>query len=433
MIQEVEYEIQLNDLQPKQWGIIDNILSTPASVTKYWILKASRQSGKTYTAERVALAFSFEKSDQDGYIILATGAQCRKVFLDFLKFLPSDIIRSTNNSNGSRFILFENGTRLNFYSAGGCDSIVGNSGDFGVLDEAALYTDLQFSLIRPIFSAKKNAKVLVCSTPRGKNWYYKMWKEGLSEDPFVQCLSMSYHDNKFYDLREIERAKISMPPELFAQEYLAKFAEGISSVFGDISAVQTLKEFPKYYDPNEKFFYGLDCSGAGSDKTVLTVLNKDGVTVLIYETKELSTPAQARELSPIIKQFGNIRGYIEINGLGAGLCDTLEELGINVDRWITTNDSKQELVTELLKAIGKRDVTLPHPDLCPELDDQMCQYLGVRTATNKIRYTHPVGGHDDYPDSLMMANKARIDLQGDDDTSMVEIPCDDYDGYDYAV
>ena len=406
-------KLKLKTLQDKQREIARAVIKTCPELTKYHILRASRQSGKTYLLERLAVSLATTKGDQSGAFIMATEAQTRKVFRSMVKWVPAQLIKRKNNTNGSREIEFINGTLLSFFSSGSYDTIAGNSFDFLIGDEFALWNRHAWGIIRPTLAAKPKAKVILASTPRGKNDFYKECVKGMSNDnTFVQHYRMSYKDNAMYDLREIEDARKTMPIELFKQEYLAEFIDGISIVFGNIDKVQLVKEWAKPIE-NTKYYFGLDISGDGEDKTVLTVLDQNGKTVLIHEVEAVSHPDQARELAPIIKSFGSdIVGYGEKNGLGNSLCDLLIEDKINIFKWITTNDSKQELVSDLITDINSLEIKLPTSDLCPTLDDEMSMYMAVRTKTNKLSYTHPIGMHDDYVDSLMIANKARRDNLG---------------------
>jgi hypothetical protein len=404
--------IKITSLQDKQRAIARAVIETCPSLTKYHIVRASRQSGKTYLLERLAVTLATSQGDQSGAFIMATEAQTRKVFRSMIKWIPKQLIARKNNTNGSREIEFINGTLLAFFSSGSYDTIAGNSFDFLIGDEFGLWNRHAWGIIKPTLAAKPNAKVILASTPRGKNDFYKECIKGMGEDTFVQHYRMSYLDNSCYDLREIEDARKSMPDALFRQEYLAEFIDGISVVFGSIDKVQRIKSWPKIIQ-GEQYYFGLDISGDGEDKTVLTVVNKKGKVVLIHEVAATSHPDQARELSKIIKSFGsNIVGYGEKNGLGNSLCDLLIEDKITVFKWTTTNDSKQDLVSELITDINANDIELPTADLCPKLDDEMSMYMAVRTKTNKLSYTHPVGMHDDYVDSLMIANKARRDKLG---------------------
>lgn len=113
----------------------------------------------------------------------------------------------------------------------------------------------------------------------------------------------------------------------------------------------------------------------------------------------------ADEIAPIIK---GMTGYVEYNGLGKGLFDILKNKRLNVKKFLTTNKSKQDLVTETLRALSEGTLVLPTLNLCPKLDNEMSMYISTRTSTGLLAYSHTKGMHDDYVDSLMMAKKAQL-------------------------
>ena len=406
-----EIKIKVKSLQNKQREVFDAIMNTPASVTKYHVLRASRQSGKTHLGERTGLVLGAQESKQSGAIVMATERQTRKVFDSMMGWIDRSLIANSWNSNGNRRIRLVNDTDIDFYSANSYDTIAGNSHDFLIGDEMALWNPYAWSIIRPTLAAKPNAKVLLFSTTRGKNDFYKMCMEGMNiSGTFVQHYRMSYLDNKYYDLREIAEARKTMPDAIFRQEYLAEFIEGVSQVFGDFSHCQNVTKY-KGYTEGLRHYFGIDISGAGNDKTILTIINELGEVVFIYEVQAITHTDQAREINVILKDFPGIVGYGEKNGLGDSLCDLLIQSKCKLQKWITTNDSKQELIAGMLEDIADLKIQLPSGDLCEPLENEMENYICVRTSTGKIAYSHPAGLHDDYIDSLMLANRARHDMR----------------------
>jgi|GEM_PF-1313258 len=410
----MEIKIKLTSLQPKQRELMTSILSTPASRTKYHVIRASRQSGKTFLLERLALVLAFQRGDSEGAFIMATNAQCRKVFRSMKKWLPKSVVTNTNNTDAARSIEFENGTMLSFYSSGSYDSVAGNSFDFMICDEFGLWNVNAWGIIRPTLAAKPNAKVTLASTPRGKNDFYKMCKEGQDDcDPFVKEYRMSYKDNKHYDEREVTKARKSMSDELFMQEYMAEFIDGISNVFGEFSSIQTVHKYVPIV-LGHKYVFGIDVSGEGEDKTVLTIIDTTTKKVVLVYTVEAKDPTeQLKELFNVLNKYGkNIKGYVEDNGLGVTFFSDLKAKGIKAYRWHTTQDKKQELISETVMSISDGSIGIPTGKLCPELEDEMVCFMGTRSKTGKMSYHHPTGGHDDYVDSLMMAVYAIKHLKG---------------------
>lgn len=407
--------IKVSSLQDKQKEITNFILNISASETKYHVIRASRQSGKTFLLERLALILAYLRGESEGAFIMATNSQCRKVFRSMKKWLPKSLLIKSNNTDGSRSIEFSNGTMLSFYSSGSYDSVAGNSFDFMICDEFGLWNSNAWGIIRPTLAAKPLAKVIIASTPRGKNDFYKMCMEGQDDtDTFVKEYRMSYRDNEHYDKREVISAKKSMSHELFMQEYMAEFIDGISDVFGEFSSVQRIKKYTDYIE-GHTYVFGLDVSGEGEDRTVLTIIDKTTNKVSLIYTVEAKDPSkQIDELYKVLSKYGNnIRGYVEDNGLGVTFLSYLKKNGINAKRWHTTQDTKQSLINTTLMCFSENRICIPTGELCSDLEDEMVSYIGIRSImTGKMSYRHPSGGHDDYVDSLMMSIYAMEHLKG---------------------
>lgn len=326
----------------------------------------------------------------------------------WIEKLGINFIKKANNSQGNREITFTNGTKLRFFTAGNPDAIAGNSFDYMFCDEFALWGADAWYIIKPTVAAKKNAKVISVSTPRGMNHFFDMYNVGKSGNERYISFDMSYLDNEMYDIAEVEEARLTYTDIAFRQEFLAEFIKGASDVFGKFSESQTVSS---WFNSTPKFF-GIDAAGDGSDDTVLTLMDETGEVVNIFETSRGTAPEQEDELYDVLKQFPEIVGYCESNGLGASMADHLAEMGVNVQKFNTNNASKQRCVSQILTDMKEGSISLPTQKLCNKLDNQMCVYIAKRTSTGLLTYSHPKGGHDDYVDSLMLANMARHDLVG---------------------
>lgn len=397
--------IKITSLAERQKEIFCDIRECTG--VKYFALKCGRQGGKSFLLERIALDSCLGKGNQVCAFIMANEKQLKSRFNSMTKWLPECVILSKNKSAGNREIKFINGTILMFFTAGNPDSIASNSFDFIFADEFALWKREAWYIIKPTVSAKRHAKVVIVSTPRGINQFYDMYNAGLNPDmKRYKSYTMSYLDNPYYDLDDVEEARLTFSDAYFRQEYLAEFITGFSGVFGVYNSLQTIKEWEAPV-LDKGYYFGIDCSGDGEDRTVLTIIDTVGKVVLIHEVKASKMNEQVSELSDIIKRYKNIKGYCEINGLGIAIYDLLIEKGINVYKWVTTNESKQELVSALILDLNTNNIWLPKVELCYKLDNEMSIYQATRTKTGKLTYGHPQGEHDDYVDSLMIANKLR--------------------------
>jgi len=324
-----------------------------------------------------------------------------------MSVIPQDIIAS--EEKGKDQVNFVNGSKIQFFTGNNPDSARGPSIDFIIMDEASLYPRESIETIAATVAARPNAKIILASTPKGKNDFYQYCKMAWDGDGFVKEWRMSYHDNPYYDKRFIEGMRKVMTEFMFKQEFDAQFVFGQGTVFGNFSKNQTVKEWP-LYNPEQSYSFGIDVAGSGDDSTILTVLDKAGVVSYIYEAKEHNITHQATELANVIRDW-NAAGYCETNGLGQGLYDALcLKPDIDVHPFIMSNTSKQDLVTQMLKDLADNVLQLPSIDIYPKLDNEMATYVVSRTNTGKLSYSHDKGGHDDAVDSLMIANLYRNEM-----------------------
>jgi hypothetical protein len=396
--------VNIKDLNKKQLEVAESIFNGNA---KWNIILGGRQAGKSWLLKRATLKLMLDKPNQQGIFISGFTSQFRAIFNDMLAFFPKEVIQDIKLSE-DHMVIFKNGSNLRFFTAGNADAIVGNSPDALVMDEVALYPASALSKIAPLVAAKPNAKVIACSTPRGANPFYDLCMRAQSGDPFYSFNRMTWRDNDKTDLKELENAKKTFPESVFRQEYEAEFVFGRGQVFGDFSASQIID---KWWDPNESesYFFGIDWAGDGDDSSIITIVDKRGRVVYIYESESSSIPQQCREFGDIIQRYG-ASGYSENNGLGKGGSDLLiERFGASVTPFYMSPKTKSEIVTQLKIDLSNREIFLPVKSIFPKLDNEMSSYQVDRLPSGVLSYSHPAGKlmHDDSVDSLLMANWAR--------------------------
>jgi hypothetical protein len=94
--------------------------------------------------------------------------------------------------------------------------------------------------------------------------------------------------------------------------------------------------------------------------------------------------------------------YAEYNSLGKPLTDLLKEkTKIKIVEWITTNESKARIVSQLQVAFEQKKITLLN-------DDKQTAELAMYEATynmktGNVSYNAPNGGNDDICIGLMLA------------------------------
>jgi len=74
----------------------------------------------------------------------------------------------------------------------------------------------------------------------------------------------------------------------------------------------------------------------------------------------------------------------------------------------TNQNNKTEMVRKLINDIETATIELPSEELCPQLHSEFSTYTYKLSNTGKLSFSHMAGAHDDFIDSLMLANYSRV-------------------------
>lgn len=386
--------MKITGLHNKQREITDKILK---SGEKFHIIDASRQSGKSYMLSYLALIFGMlrEFNNENILIVSPTYEQVRIVYDNLMNIKNVHYVVKSSMQSKPYTIYFKNNCRIVFKSADRPDTLRGGSNKLVLLDEYAYFKqDILDKIIRPTTAAKTNSKIIVASTPSGKDKFYELYNN-------YSSYFMHYSDNPQYDLREVEDAKMRLPTNVYNQEYEGVFIEDGGDVFDNLDNLQVIK---KYNSVEYKATYaGIDW-GRVNDSTVLTILNEKREVLL---TKRFDTNKWEQIIIEIVKDLNQYKPivYAESNGVGDPLVEDLNKKykGI-VKHFVMSNTSKREIIEDLRMQFVQNNFSLPTKELNPELNLQLSNYTYTITRTGTITYHHRDGFHDDYVDSLAIAN-----------------------------
>jgi len=389
-------------LHKRQKEIINDIIKSDA---KYFIINASRQSGKSVALSELVRYFALTTINQKLLYITPTYGLASTFFdniIDSLYGIP--VIQNANKSKLT--IKFKNNSTLIFKSAERFDNIRGLSVDYLFLDEFSFFKIGAWEAIKPTVAAKINSKVIIASTPKGKNLFYDLAMLGQSQNDRYKYYFMHYTDNPMYDMQEVEDAKKVLPESMFRTEYEAEFLDDGGTVFKNIKQHQIITS---WINPiaTSKYYAGLDIGK--HDSTVLTILDQAGYVVRVFASKEKSYSLILDELVPILKEYKPIV-YVETNGVGDVFYDMLVLKYSNITPFRTDNNSKTEIIELLMANLDDAKLKLPTKELCPELDLQFATFTYVYTPkARKITYCAMNGFHDDNIISIALANKCKTD------------------------
>lgn len=124
---------------------------------------------------------------------------------------------------------------------------------------------------------------------------------------------------------------------------------------------------------------GIDWSSTGKDKTVLTFINAEGQVQKYNIEGELDRKYE--QIASILNQRKPRGVYAETNSIGEVMLNELNKLlKKKATGFLTTNESKTEIIGELAVALERGDIT--YNDI--ELDRQLGAFGYSVTKTNKL-------------------------------------------------
>lgn len=372
----MQTSVTLYNPHQKQKTIHDSINLEPY---KYYVLNIGRQFGKTMLAMNQCYYWAFNNSGVKIAWVSPIYKQCKKVFDEMvLAFADSNLIKS----NASDLVITtQNGSTIQFFSAERYDNIRGFTFDYLVCDEFAFMAEQAWSEVLRATVLVKGKKVLLISTPKGKNHFYNLFNlDGVN--PQYKSFKMTSYDG-LATKDEIDGAKLTLPDNIFKQEYLAEFVDGGSGVFKDI----IIKE-PEY---SEYYYAGIDL-GRADDYTVLTILNEQGQMCYCNRWRHDTWSNIKDSILRILKKF-DAYTLVEVNSIGDAIYEQIANEYPKAEPFTTTSKSKQDIIEGLQVAIQNGDFSIQDIDwLKKEFEVFGFEY---NHKTRSIKYSAPHGFHDD--------------------------------------
>ena len=265
---------------------------------KYGVVVTSRQWGKSLLGQNLLLYWLLAQPNQKGAWISPIYNQGKKVFQE-LSNASHKVIQQSNKADLT--IKFLNGSTLQFLSAERADSVRGFSFNYMVIDEAAYIKENSFQeAILPTLTAI-GKKCLIISTPKSKNWFYKYYLKGVSDNAdYVSFRGLST-DNPYIDQSFIAEQKTSLPGDIYRQEYEGEFTDATSEVFRGIDNVCNQTQYSNG-DKVQRCFAGID-TGLSNDYSVLTIMNETGKVMYIDRIKGENINTIANRFIGIMSRF----------------------------------------------------------------------------------------------------------------------------------
>ena len=398
-------QIKLN-LKPTIWQqeVIDAVKPSLNS-GKTFVVVSGRQRGKTRMITALLLIMALQKKSVS-MLVEPTISQSMRIFEELKDSLEgTKLLKKANGS--SLIITLINGSEIWFKSSAQKDGLRGGTvSGILIIDEAAFVPDDIMQIILPTVNVHK-APVLMCSTPLfASGYFYQMTCEGLSKNPNVDLFEWSldkYDMSQFITPEQYKFYERTYSKQQFQAEILGQFIKDKSFVFGDYKSC--------IINPEDKIikYMGIDwATGNGGDSTVVTMMNANKEVVKIWSTNNLPPTEQLKMIAMLINQNNELaQVLVEMNSIGTVYYDSLLSLvDVNkrglIEGFQTTNDSKREIIENLIKAFADKDVKIIDDD---QLDIQLQHYMIEKTKTG-YTYNAPKSMHDDYVMSLAICYHA---------------------------
>jgi len=368
---------------------------------KYAIWLASRQIGKSFCVSFIALDISLEKAGATTVVVSASERQAvellSKVKLHVRAF--KELGRALNVSffedvrTNVHKVEFPNGSRI-FSVPANPDTVRGFSADLLILDEFAFvqHDDELWKAVFPMITRRKQSKLAITSTPKGKNnMFYKLWTEA-QKDPLWYRQKTDIYDALRQGLEiDIDALKRGIRnEEAWRQEYLCEFVDEAGALL-PYSLIQSCELRPEEVlvenlkEIKGDIYVGIDVARR-RDLTVISVLEKLGDVLYLRKLELLYNLPFNQQLS-IADHFTAYARKVAIDetGLGMQMAEELQRRWgeTKVVRVYFTAKTKEELAERLKRKFQDKLIRIPANE---ELREDLHSVQKTITPSGNVRY-----------------------------------------------
>ncbi len=253
-----------------------------------------------------------------------------------------------------------------FAAATGSGAVRGRTLDFVFADEFGLVRDAEefYTGTFPTISTGTDSKFIIASTPKGFNYYYKLWKDAEDKKSDFIPLSINWWDvpgrDEAWKKGEIARTS----PALFSQEYEATFLGSSNTLIAGLKlgAIPTID--PVMMDESKdilhiftlpikehKYLICADVSeGVGGDSSsfiVVDVTLMPYTIVATYDNDMLDPLMYPNVLFDLGTYYNTAYIAIESNTIGHGVVNTLY-MDLEYENIISTN-TKNKVTDDIME------------------------------------------------------------------------------------
>lgn len=192
---------------------------------RFKYLMAGRRFGKTYLSLLRLLTWAMDHPGGLFYYVTATYRMAKQIaWVDLKQLTPRNVLAAKNE--GELSIELVNGSRIFLKGAEDPDRLRGVSLSGCIIDEAAYVKQEAWTMVlRPALSDQAGPAWFI-TTPAGENWFTDALKAAENgEEPEGSGFRFTTADGGRVAQTEIDAARRTLGPDLFAQEYEAEIVD----------------------------------------------------------------------------------------------------------------------------------------------------------------------------------------------------------------
>lgn len=311
---------------------------------RFVICKMPRQSGKTTTIVSYLLHYVLFNPDMNVAILAnkqSTAIEILHRFKTAYENLPKWLQQGVFSWNKGSIEL-ENGSRI-LAASTSSSAVRGSSFNLIFIDEFAFIpheiAEEFFASVYPTISSGSETKVLLVSTPKGLNMFYKFWTDAVNKRNLYIPVEVRWQDVPGRDEKWKQETIANTSQEQFNQEFECDFLQSSGTLIdGEKLRLLTYHRpiesntngFKVYEAPIEDHKYMLVCDvsrGVGKDFhafSVIDITKPPYKQVATFRNNELSPLVLPSAIYPVLRQYNNAFALIEVNDIGAQVADILK-------------------------------------------------------------------------------------------------------------
>jgi hypothetical protein len=262
------------------------------SDARFKLLIAGARFGKSLAGSKDVLS-DLTSGDTTGWLVAPTYALALPEFRylrDDMSRLRAGPLRHQGGERGAYSMVRAHwGSEVLGLSARLPHTLLGQEIDWLLLCEAAHLNHEVFLRYLRARLATRNGRLIIPTTPKGRNWVQDLYERGLGDDEEWQSFRYATWDNPWISEDEIKSARATLPESTFDEQYGGAFTAAEGRVYREFEpSVHVVQELQT---PQGSIIYkGIDFGYTNPFCCLWATLDGDGRMLVLREYRMAQTP-----------------------------------------------------------------------------------------------------------------------------------------------